>query len=95
MQAAVDDLWMYTGELFASDEVDQVLSAQAISAEPTSLRGAWLSHVRQVLDEATLVMPSQDAWMQSGGKQGRHGESLGYLLAEMQFLQRAYPDARW
>lgn len=95
MQAAVDDLWMYTGELFTSDEVDQVLSAQCISAEPASLRSAWLSHVRLILDEATLVMPAPDAWMQSGGKQGRHGEALGYLLAEMQFLQRAYPGARW
>ncbi len=95
VQAAVDQLWMYTGEMFASDEVDQVMGAQGIATEPSELRDAWLAHVGQVCDEATLVMPPPDAWMQSGGKQGRHGESLGYLLAEMQFLQRAYPAATW
>ena len=95
VQDAVDDLWMFTGELFATDEVDQVMSAQSIVAEPASLREPWFAHVEQVLDAATLRMPSTDAWMQTGGKQGRHGESLGYLLAEMQFLQRAYPAAQW
>jgi ring-1,2-phenylacetyl-CoA epoxidase subunit PaaC len=94
-QAAVDGLWMYTGEMFVADKVDQAMAAQGIAAEPSALREAWLAHVRQVLDEATLAMPAPDAWMQSGGKQGRHGEALGYLLAEMQFLQRAYPAAQW
>ena len=95
MQAAVNQLWMYTGELFSTDEVDQVMSAQCIVAEPASLRESWNSHVAHILGEATLTMPPLDAWMQAGGKQGRHGESLGYLLAEMQFLQRAYPGAKW
>jgi 1,2-phenylacetyl-CoA epoxidase catalytic subunit len=49
----------------------------------------------EILAEATLAMPPADAWMQSGGKQGRHSEHLGYILAEMQFLQRAYPGAEW
>jgi ring-1,2-phenylacetyl-CoA epoxidase subunit PaaC len=95
VQAAVNDLWMYTGEMFASDEVDAVMAAQGIAAEPSTLRDAWLAHVDEVLTLATLTMPSPEAWMQTGGKQGRHGESLGYLLAEMQFLQRAYPAAQW
>jgi ring-1,2-phenylacetyl-CoA epoxidase subunit PaaC len=95
VQAAADDLWMYTGEMFTSDEVDTVMAAQGIASEPPELRQAWLAHVGQVFNEATLTLPAPDAWMQSGGKQGRHGESLGYLLAEMQFLQRAYPAAQW
>jgi ring-1,2-phenylacetyl-CoA epoxidase subunit PaaC len=95
VQAAALDLWMYIGEMFTSDEVDTVMAAQGIAAEPPELRHAWLAHVGQVFNEATLVMPAPDSWMQSGGKQGRHGESLGYLLAEMQFLQRAYPAAQW
>lgn len=95
VQAAINDLWMYTGEMFAGDEVDEVMAAQGIATEPAALRDAWLQHVGQVLDEATLTMPPPDAWMQSGGKQGRHGEALGYLLAEMQFLPRAYPAAQW
>ena len=55
----------------------------------------WLDHVADIFAEATLTMPPRDAWMQKGGKQGRHSEHLGYLLAEMQFLQRAYPGAEW
>lgn len=95
VQSAIDDLWMYTGEMFSSDEVDEVMAAQGVATDPASLRDLWLSHVRQVLADATLTMPSADAWMQSGGKQGRHGEAMGFLLAEMQFLQRAYPAAQW
>jgi ring-1,2-phenylacetyl-CoA epoxidase subunit PaaC len=51
--------------------------------------------VAEILAEATLAMPPADAWMQRGGKQGRHSEHLGFILAEMQFLQRAYPGAQW
>lgn len=95
VQSAIDDLWMYTGEMFSSDEVDEVMAAQGIATDPSALRDAWLAHVAQVFAEATLTMPAPEAWMQSGGKQGRHGEAMGYLLAEMQFLQRAYPAAQW
>lgn len=95
VQEAVDDLWMFTGELFATDDVDQVMSAQSIVAEPASLRQPWLAHVKQVLEDATIKMPSPGAWMQAGGKQGRHTEALGYLLAELQVLQRTYPAAQW
>ena len=95
VQSAINDLWMYTGEMFSSDEVDEVMAAQGIATDPSALRDAWLAHVAQVFAEATLTMPAPEAWMQSGGKQGRHGEAMGYLLAEMQFLQRAYPAAQW
>lgn len=94
IQASVDDLWMYTGEPFAMDEVDRLLLRDGTAADLEPLRLRWQEHVGSVLEEATLVRP-EDGWMQSGGKQGTHTEHLGYLLAEMQFLPRAYPDARW
>lgn len=94
MQSAVDDLWSFTGEMFATDVVEERLAAQGIALNPATLREPWLQHVTAVFRAATLTLPS-DAWMQQGSKQGRHSEHLGYLLAEMQFLQRAYPGAKW
>ena len=95
MQAALDDLWMYSGEVFIYDEVDQAMVEQGIAPAAEGLRAAFLDHVNDILLEATLTMPSPDAWMQRGGKTGRHSEHLGFILAEMQFLQRAYPGAEW
>ena len=86
-QTAVDALWPYTGEMFEAAEV-------AVTPDPAMLRGQWNETVAAVLAEATLTRPA-DGWMQSGGRRGRHSEHLGYLLAELQFLQRAYPGARW
>ncbi len=94
-QAAVDTLWMYTGEMFDRDDVADVLAAQGVVGNPADLRAPWLAHVRAILSEATLTTPPADAWMQKGGQRGRHTENLGYVLAEMQFLQRAYPGAQW
>lgn len=95
MRRAIDQLWPFTGELFAMDEVDRVMVARGIGVDLGSLRGPWLDLVRGTLEEATLPMPDPDAWMQKGGKRGRHSEHLGYLLAEMQFVQRAYPGSTW
>ncbi|HEY0589335.1 MAG TPA: 1,2-phenylacetyl-CoA epoxidase subunit PaaC [Pseudoduganella sp.] len=94
-QTAVDELWMYTGEVFNYDAVDEAMVAEGVAPPAAMLREQWLSHVSDILGEATLTMPPADAWMQKGGKQGRHTEHLGYLLAEMQFLQRAYPGSEW
>ncbi len=94
-QTAVDELWMYTGEVFNYDAVDEAMVAEGVAPPAAMLREQWLSHVSDILGEATLAMPAADAWMQKGGKQGRHSEHLGYLLAEMQFLQRAYPGSEW
>ncbi|MBA1147460.1 phenylacetate-CoA oxygenase subunit PaaC [Ectothiorhodospiraceae bacterium WFHF3C12] len=94
VQQSVDDLWMYTGELFAMDDVDRLLLAEGVGADLEAIHGRWDEHVSAVLREATLTRP-EDGWMQSGGKQGSHSEHLGYILAEMQFLPRAHPDARW
>jgi ring-1,2-phenylacetyl-CoA epoxidase subunit PaaC len=95
MQTALDDLWMYSGEMFLYDAVDEAMVAQGVAPAVGPLREAYLSHLAELFAEATLTMPSPDAWMQRGGKQGRHSERLGFILAEMQFLQRAYPGAAW
>jgi ring-1,2-phenylacetyl-CoA epoxidase subunit PaaC len=95
MQAALDDLWMYAGEVFIYDEIDNAMVEQGIAPKAEELRAAFLDHVNDILVEATLAMPSPGAYMQRGGKQGRHTERLGFILAEMQFLQRAYPGAQW
>jgi len=98
MQRALDALWMYTGELFAADASDDALVAAGIATDVTALREPWRQAVGDVLAEATLAMPS-DGWMQGvrgrGGRQGVHSEHLGQLLAVMQSLPRAMPDARW
>jgi ring-1,2-phenylacetyl-CoA epoxidase subunit PaaC len=95
MQAAIDELWTCTGEMFAYDAVDLAMVEQGVAPPSQPLREAFLQHVGEVLQEATLAMPAPDAYMQRGGKQGRHSERLGYILAEMQFLQRAYPGVEW
>lgn len=98
MQRALDRLWPYTGELFAADAIDEALVAAGIAAAAPALRAPWLAAVERVLGEATLALPT-GTWMHGsrgrGGRQGVHTEHLGHLLAEMQFLQRAYPGARW
>ena len=94
MQRALDDLWTYAGELFVADDVDIALAEAGIAADPRTLAAPWLATVDAVLADATLSRP-QDGFVQRGGRDGRHSEHLGHLLCEMQFLQRAYPDARW
>jgi ring-1,2-phenylacetyl-CoA epoxidase subunit PaaC len=92
-QLAVDELWGYSGELFASDDVrTELIAAGKVPAAAS--RDIWRQRIGAVLSEATLQMP-EDGWMPSGGIDGNHGEHLGFLLAELQFLQRAYPGAKW
>lgn len=94
MQAALDDQWGYALEMFAGDETDAQMAAAGIAPDPASLRGPWDETVQAVLAEATLTAP-ESGYVHKGGKQGTHTEHLGYILAEMQFLQRAYPGAEW
>ncbi|HEX6138818.1 MAG TPA: 1,2-phenylacetyl-CoA epoxidase subunit PaaC [Casimicrobiaceae bacterium] len=98
MQAAVDDLWMYTGEMFAVDGTERALIDAGIAADAAALRAPWTSAVESVFAEASLAVPVDD-WMQGGrsrgGKQGVHTEHLSRLLAEMQVLPRTWPEARW
>jgi ring-1,2-phenylacetyl-CoA epoxidase subunit PaaC len=93
-QTAVDDLWPYTGELFATAQTDATLIEAEIFSDPAALRDTWDTTIDTALARATLTRPS-DGWMQSGGRAGRHTEHLGHLLADMQYLQRSYPGATW
>ena len=95
MQDALDRLWPYTGEMFAGDDVDAAMEADGVAPMPETLKEGWDQRVRGVLAEATLTV-SEDVPMQSGGRDGRrHSEHLGHMLAQMQWLQRAYPGAAW
>ena len=94
MQDAVDALWMYAGEMFLPDPTEQALADSGIAADVRALAAPWRQHVDAVFAEAGVTVPTSD-FVQKGGRQGIHTEHLGHLLAEMQFLQRAYPGARW
>ena len=93
-QTAIDDLWAYTGEMFAVDDSERGLIDHGIAVDPVSLHPQWLKTVSGVLAEATLALPKSD-WMQQGGRSGRHSEHLGHLLSELQSLQRSFPGAIW
>ena len=93
MERALEQLWPYTGELFTSPHYEQAMVAAGIAVDPGSIRAPWQEKVKEVFGEAQLT--AGEPWMQTGGKEGRHTEHLGYLLAEMQFLQRAYPNCEW
>jgi ring-1,2-phenylacetyl-CoA epoxidase subunit PaaC len=91
---ALEDTWMFTGELFVHAPYEQALAQQGIVPDPQILKEQWLEKVSTVFNEATLNIPPQ-TWMQKGGKEGKHTEHMGYLLAEMQQLQRTYPNTTW
>ena len=93
-QEALDNLWNFAGEMFVMDDVDRTLVEQGIGIDTSQLHATWLQAVTETFAEARLQIPEED-WTHKGGRQGRHTEHLGYLLAEMQFLQRAYPGATW
>ncbi|WP_170407171.1 1,2-phenylacetyl-CoA epoxidase subunit PaaC [Ruegeria arenilitoris] len=95
MQAALDYLWPYVGEMFASDEVDAEMAKAGIAPNPADLRAEFDALVQRVLADATLTIPESD-FAHKGGRNGQmHTEHLGHLLTQMQWLQRAYPGASW
>ena len=94
IQSAIDELWMFTGELFEADEVDLDLMKKNMAPDLKTIKGQWNSHVNGVLEMAKLQRPENE-YALTGGKNGRHTEHLGHMLSEMQYLQRAYPDASW
>ena len=93
-QTAIDDLWAFTGEMFAVDEAERALIDGGVAIDPAALKAQWQKTVAGVVDEATLTLPNND-WMQQGGRVGRHSEHLGHLLSELQSLQRSFPGATW
>ena len=93
-QVALEELWMYTGELFEMDALDTELLNLGVAVDNSALKSEWDKMVNNTLAKAKLTRP-EDAYMATGGKKGLHTEYLGFILSEMQFLQRAYPDAKW
>ena len=91
---AIDDLWMFTGELFKPALYETEVVEDGFGVDVANLKDGWMQKVKNLFGEATLPVP-ENVWMQSGGKEGMHTEYLGYILADMQFLQRAYPDCEW
>jgi ring-1,2-phenylacetyl-CoA epoxidase subunit PaaC len=95
MLQAIQQLWKFTGELFVPASFEDEALRNEEGADLTALKGRWEESVRQLFEEATLPYPSGKEFELTGGKTGRHTEELGYILADMQFLQRAYPGCEW
>jgi ring-1,2-phenylacetyl-CoA epoxidase subunit PaaC len=93
-QRALDELWRYTGELFAADDVDRAVAASGEGVAPSTLEAKWKEQVLAVIDRAGLRVPDA-GYMQHGGREGRHTEHLGHMLSEMQILARSHPGASW
>jgi ring-1,2-phenylacetyl-CoA epoxidase subunit PaaC len=93
-QLALDTLWRYTDELFYQDESEKILLAEGLIPDMVEVKDEWIANVDRVLDEAMLTIPSNN-WKYSGGRKGMHSEHLGYILAELQYMQRAYPNMQW
>jgi ring-1,2-phenylacetyl-CoA epoxidase subunit PaaC len=94
VQSALDRLWPYTVELFAEDDLDRQMAERGVAPRLSEVQAAWSARIDAILTEATLSRPKDrpHSWH---GKRGQHSEHLGYILAEMQHLQRAYPGVRW
>jgi ring-1,2-phenylacetyl-CoA epoxidase subunit PaaC len=94
VQSALEALWPYTVELFAEDELDRTMADHGVAPRLSDVQVAWVRRIDEILAEATLKRP-RDRPHSWHGKRGQHSEHLGYILAEMQHLQRTYPGARW
>jgi ring-1,2-phenylacetyl-CoA epoxidase subunit PaaC len=94
IQSAFDNLWMFTGDLFEMNEVDEELMGMGIGVDLNAIKPLWESTVNEVLKRATLTRP-KDEYMQTGRLEAKHSEALGHILSEMQYLQRAYPNSKW
>ena len=94
MDAALIDLWRYVPELFDTDAIDDAASAAGIGPRWADLQASWMADMKLILDEACMVIPKESAF-RSDGKRGRHSEHMGFILADMQYLQRAFPGGVW
>lgn len=95
LQNALDDLWMYTGEMFDHDETEEKLADEGVAIRSAELKPEWKKMVSEIVSKARLKFPDDDIYMMSGGRRGHHSEHLGHLLAEMQILARSFPGAKW
>ena len=94
VQESLNNLWSYTGDLFAMNEVDELLISEGVAVNQNDFKLSWESSVNDVLERATLVKP-ENGYMHKGSLNCIHSEHLGHMLGDMQYLQRAYPDAKW
>ena len=94
MNKAVTELYSYTGELFVPADYESATAESGAGVDVAGLQNDWLNKVKEIFAEATLTIPEK-TFMQSGGKQGVHTEHLGYILTELQYLQRTYPNSEW
>jgi ring-1,2-phenylacetyl-CoA epoxidase subunit PaaC len=94
IQEAVNNLWGYTNELFMMTEADKEASEAGIGVDVSKLKNTYYNRVENLLKEATIETPESKYW-QKGGKEGIHTEHLGYLLSDMQYMQRTYPNMKW
>jgi ring-1,2-phenylacetyl-CoA epoxidase subunit PaaC len=94
LQNGINELWMFTSEFFDMDEVDTFLFEEGIAPDLNKVKTAWEKRVTEVLTQATIDIPTTP-FKQKGSKEGKHSEHLGFLLAEMQYVHRAYPGAKW
>ncbi len=94
IQAALNELWRYTDEMFQPSEEETLLAEQGIIVDVSQLKQQWLTNVEAVLQKATLSLPESEYFL-SGGKSGKHSEHLGFILAELQYMQRTYPNQQW
>ena len=95
MQKAIDDLWMYTEDLFARTEGDSLLEKAGIIPDVLALKTKWIELIADVLKRATLTLPDANAFQQKGSREGRHTEHLSYIVGEMQSIARVYPGVKW
>ena len=94
IQTAINDLWIFTDELFHQTDADKAMVAEGIGVDTSLLKSNYYKKVSIILDEATLQTPVAE-YFQKGGKQGIHSEHMGYILSELQYMQRTYPNMTW
>ncbi len=94
IQQAVNDLWVYTDELFHMTEADQEMLQNGVGVDLSLLKDTYYERIKSVLEEATIEIPESN-YFQKGGKKGVHTEHMGFILTEMQYMQRTYPNMTW
>lgn len=94
ISTAISDLWIFTEELFSATEIESEMSKNALGVDISALRDTYYQRVQAVLNEATIAIPDVK-YFQKGGKLGKHSEHMGYILTEMQYMQRTFPNMTW
>jgi ring-1,2-phenylacetyl-CoA epoxidase subunit PaaC len=94
VQEAVENLWRYTDEFFQPSKAEAAMAQEGVGVDVTSFKEAFYLEIKQTLEDATLAVPT-NTWFQKGGKEGIHTEHMGYLLSDLQYMQRAYPNMNW